>query len=134
MRSFSLVETCSQIVRFIPSNTTGVAVMIVFLFCLVFIFFLEFRYELLFILALCVRVAAERYVPRLPSLAATQALVQRQLRQQLPGGPTAGTAGLLTKSHRTQGHCQLVRDVTPTCHILAPLMMSLVNMNTDIRL
>lgn len=42
-------------------------------------------------------VAAEGHVPRVSPGSAAEALVQRQLRQQLSGGPTAGSAGLLTK-------------------------------------
>lgn len=42
-------------------------------------------------------VAAEGHVPRVSPVFAAEALVQRQLRQQLPGGPTAGSAGLFTK-------------------------------------
>lgn len=42
-------------------------------------------------------VAAEGHVPWVSPVSAAKALVQRQLRQQLPGGPTAGSAGLFTK-------------------------------------
>lgn len=42
-------------------------------------------------------VAAEGHVPRVSPVPSAEALVQRQLRQQLPGGPTAGSAGLFTE-------------------------------------
>lgn len=58
---------------------------------------------------LCVWVSAEGDVPRVQTVSASKALVQRQLQLWLPRGQTAGPAGLPTEPGGTQRHCQLVR-------------------------